>query len=180
MRELLERYPGEVLRFALLSAQYRSPLNFSEELLEQAQSTIDGFYLSLRHVADVPAEPALDIESPVFKALLDDLNTPAAIAELHQLVKQLNKASPDELSAAKTALLSAGHLLGILQEDPEAWFAAKLDDSLDTAAIDALVAERFQAKQARDFARADAIREELNAAGIVIEDGPNGSTWRRG
>ena len=180
VRELLERYPGEVLRFALLSAQYRSPLNFSEELLEQAQSTIDGFYLSLRNVADIPAEPVLDVESSVFKALLDDLNTPAAIAELHKLAKQLNKASADQLSAAKTALLSAGHLLGILQEDPEAWFAAKLDESLDAAAIDALVTERFEAKQARDFARADAIREELNAAGIVIEDGPNGSTWRRG
>ena len=180
VRELLEHYPGEVLRFALLSAQYRSPLNFSEELLEQAQSTIDGFYLTLRNVVDIPAEPALDVESSVFKALLDDLNTPAAIAELHQLAKQLNKASADELSAAKTALLSAGHLLGILQEDPEAWFAAKLDESLDAAAIDALVTERFEAKQARDFARADAIREELNAAGIVIEDGPNGSTWRRG
>ena len=164
----------------MLSAQYRSPLNFSEELLEQAQSTIDGFYLSLRNVADIPAEPVLDVESSVFKALLDDLNTPAAIAELHQLAKQLNKASADELSAAKTALLSAGHLMGILQEDPEAWFAAKLDESLDAAAINALVTERFEAKQARDFARADAIREELNAAGIVIEDGPNGSTWRRG
>ena len=180
VRELLERYPGEVLRFALLSAQYRSPLNFSEELLEQAQSTIDGFYLSLRNVADVPAEPALDVESTVFKALLDDLNTPAAIAELHQLAKQLNKASSDELSAAKTALLSAGHLLGILHEDPESWFAAKLDESLDATAIDALVVERFEAKLARDFARADAIREELNAAGIVIEDGPDGSAWRRG
>ena len=77
-------------------------------------------------------------------------------------------------------MLSAGHLLGILQEDPETWFAAKLDDSLDAAAIDTLVAERFDAKQARDFARADAIRDELNAVGIVIEDGPDGSTWRRG
>ena len=100
VRELLEQYPGETLRFALLSAHYRSPLNFSRELLDSAQSTLDGFYLALRNAGDAESvEPAIG-NSPVFTALLDDLNTPAAIAELHQLAKALNKASESERPAA--------------------------------------------------------------------------------
>ena len=108
VRELLEQYPGETLRFALLSAHYRSPLNFSRELLDSAQSTLDGFYLALRNAGDAESvEPAIG-NSPVFTALLDDLNTPAAIAELHQLAKALNKASESEKPAARAALIAGG------------------------------------------------------------------------
>ena len=102
VRELLEHYPGETLRFALLSAHYRSPLNFSRELLDTAQSTLDGFYLALRNAGEVESvEPAAG-DSPVFAALLDDLNTPAAIAELHQLAKALNKASESEKACGES------------------------------------------------------------------------------
>ena len=179
VRELLEQYPGETLRFALLSAHYRSPLNFSRELLDSAQSTLDGFYLALRNAGEVePAEPVAS-DSPVFTALLDDLNTPAAIAELHQLAKALNKASDSEKPAARAALLAGGAVLGVLGELPDEWLAKDDEGGLSSDAIDQLLVERAEAKSNRDFARADAIRDELNAAGIIIEDSATGATWRR-
>ena len=179
VRELLEQYPGETLRFALLSAHYRSPLNFSRELLDSAQSTLDGFYLALRNAGDVESvEPAIG-NSPVFTALLDDLNTPAAIAELHQLAKALNKASESEKPAARAALLAGGAVLGVLGESPDEWLAKDDESGLSSDAIDQLLIERADAKSNRDFARADAIRDELNAAGIIIEDSASGATWRR-
>ena len=182
VRELLEQYSGETLRFALLSAHYRSPLNFSKELLDNAQATLDGFYLALRNAGDTSVEASEAHLSPVFSALLDDLNTPAAIAELHQLAKALNKASEGEKGAAKTALLAGGAVLGILSEDPVAWLS-KTDaggDGLTAEVIDQMLIDRAEAKANRDFSRADAIRDELNAAGIIIEDSASGATWRRG
>jgi cysteinyl-tRNA synthetase len=179
VRELLEQYPGETLRFALLSAHYRSPLNFSRELLDSAQSTLDSFYLALRNAGGVESvEPAIG-NSPVFKALLDDLNTPAAIAELHQLAKALNKASESDNPGAKAALLAGGAVLGVLGESPDEWLAKDDEGGLSSDDIDQLLVERADAKLNRDFTRADAIREELNAAGIIIEDSASGATWRR-
>lgn len=179
VRELLQSYRGEVLRFALLSAHYRSPLNFSGELLDAAKATLDGFYSALRAVQHVQA-PEGDVSgSPVFEALLDDINTPQAIAELHALVKALNKAAPEEQAAAKSAVLAAGAILGLLGEDPEVWCTAGAEGDLDADAIEALVAERAAAKVNRDFARSDEIRDELSAAGIVLEDSPEGTRWRR-
>ena len=181
VRELLEQYPGETLRFALLSAHYRSPLNFSKSLLDTAQSTLDSFYLALRNAGDVevglPIEPHL---SPVFSALMDDLNTPAAIAELHQLAKALNKATDSEKGPAKAALLAGGAVLGVLSQDPVTWLSAPGSDGLTAEVIDQMLVDRSEAKANRDFSRADAIRDELNAAGIIIEDGASGATWRRG
>ena len=181
VRELLEQYPGETLRFALLSAHYRSPLNFSKSLLDTAQSTLDSFYLALRNAGDVevgrPIEPHL---SPVFSALMDDLNTPAAIAELHQLAKALNKATDSEKGPAKAALLAGGAVLGVLLQDPVTWLSAPGSDGLTAEVIDQMLVDRAEAKANRDFSRADAIRDELNAAGIIIEDGASGATWRRG
>ncbi len=182
VRELLEQYSGETLRFALLSAHYRSPLNFSKELLDNAQATLDGFYLALRNAGDTSVEASEAHLSPVFSALLDDLNTPAAIAELHQLAKALNKASEGEKGAAKAALLAGGAVLGILSEDPVAWLS-KTDaggDGFTVEVIDQMLIDRAEAKANRDFSRADAIRDELNAAGIIIEDSASGATWRRG
>ena len=179
VRELLEQYPGETLRFALLSAHYRSPLNFSRELLDSAQSTLDSFYLALRNAGDVETSEISRVDSPVFTALLDDLNTPAGIAELHQLAKALNKASESEKPAARAALLAGGAVLGILGESPEEWLAKGYEGGLSSDAIDELLVERAQAKSNRDFTRADAIRDELKAAGIIIEDSASGATWRR-
>ena len=180
VRELLEQYSGETLRFALLSAHYRSPLNFSKELLDNAQATLDGFYLALRNAGDTAAGASDAHLSPVFSALLDDLNTPAAIAELHQLAKALNKASENEKAAAKAALLAGGAVLGILSEDPVAWLSKSDPDGLTAEVIDQMLIDRAEAKATRDFSRADAIRDELNGAGIIIEDNASGATWRRG
>ena len=179
VRELLDHYAGETLRFALLSAHYRSPLNFSEQLLNSAQSTLDSFYLALRNAGDVAAQAAPVETSPVFRALLDDLNSPAAIAELHQLAKALNKSSGDARVAAKSSLLAGGVALGILSNDPVAWFELRGTETLSADTIETLLAERTSAKAAKDFARADAIRDELNNSGVVIEDSASGSTWRR-
>jgi cysteinyl-tRNA synthetase len=179
VRELLAHYPGEVLRFALLSAHYRSPLNFSSQLLDNARTALDSFYTALRLAGDVTPEAQDILASPVFSALLDDLNTAEAIAALHSLAKALNKAEPEARAAAKGALLAGGQILGLLQHDPEAWFQSPSADGLTTSEIEGLITERHQAKANKDYARADAIRQQLSDANITLEDGPDGTTWRR-
>ena len=181
VRELLARFPGEVLRFALLSAHYRSALNFSTDLLTSARGTLDTFYGALRRHAEV--EPAgLNVTaSRVLLALLDDMNTPEAIAALHAAASTLNKsADPQEIAMAKAELTVGGRLLGILDADPEAWFTDAVgEDVLAAEKIDALIEERSAAKASRDFQRADQIRDDLEAQGVVLEDGPDGTQWRR-
>ena len=182
VRELLGKYPGEVLRCALLSAQYRSPLNFSAELLYQARGTLDSFYGALRRHGEIPAE-AIDLqETVVFKALLDDLNTPEAFAHLHAAASTLNKSSDAaEMARAKAELQLGASLLGLLENDPENWFQGGAAHSgLSAADIETLIAQRIQAKQEKDYARADQIRNELEAQGVLLEDSPEGTTWRRG
>ena len=181
VRELLARFPGEVLRFALLSAHYRSALNFSSDLLTSARGALNTFYGALRRHAGV--EPAgLNVTaSRVLLALLDDMNTPEAIAALHAAASTLNKsADPQEIAMAKAELTVGGRLLGILDADPEAWFTDAVgEDVLAAEKIDALIEERSVAKASRDFQRADQIRDDLEAQGVVLEDGPDGTQWRR-
>ena len=111
--------------------------------------------------------------------MLDDLNTPESIAALHAASKALNKAIDADRAKAKGMLLACGTALGILQVDPEVWFTGGGDNDLSADVIDKLIAERRDAKANRDFARADQIRDELIAAGIVLEDSPEGTIWRR-
>jgi len=180
VNDLLQQYPGEVLRFALLSAHYRSELNFSADLLDQAWRTLDGLYGALRETQGVAASGA-DLKGSAFIAALhDDLNTPIAISELHQMARDLNKAADADKPVLKGKLLAAGEMLGILQLDAEAWFKqSRGGDEISEADIEALIAERQQSKKDKNFARADEIREELKAKGVVLEDSREGTKWRR-
>ena len=178
VHELLEITPGEAIRLALLSAHYRQPLDFSLQALEEAKTALDRLYTALRAVADV--EPAGEpFDDTVRVALEDDLNTPKAIAELHGLASNLNRETdPARKAVLKGAILAGGRALGLLQEEPEAWFKQGTGD-LDDAAIDDLIQRRVEARVKKDFVEADRLRDELVANGIVLEDGPTGTVWKR-
>ncbi len=181
VRDLLQGYRGEVLRFALLSAQYRSPLDFSAELLDQAQATLDSLYGTLRDVQDMDVDMEVSLaDEPFYHALNDDLNTPVAIAEIHALARQLHKAAPAEKPALKGRILAAGNLLGILEQDAVQWLqGTAASDAIPAEAIEALIEERQAAKLAKDYARADEVRAELLAQGVVLEDSREGTRWKR-
>jgi cysteinyl-tRNA synthetase len=181
VRDLLKNYRGEVLRFALLSAHYRSPLNFSVELLEQARSTLDSLYSTLRDVQEIEVDTGVSLaQEPFYQALNDDLNTPIAIAEIHSLAKQLHKAAAKEKPALKARILAAGNLLGILEQDASEWLqGAASSDAITAEDIEALITERQEAKLAKNYARADEVREELLAQGVVLEDSREGTQWKR-
>ena len=178
VHDLVRAHPPEALRYALLSAHYRQPLDWSEGLIEQSVRTLDRLYGTLRDLADVDAAPA--IPAAIDAALDDDLNTPQALAEVARIAGEARKAtSMDERTRLKSELLGAGLALGLLQQDPAAWFSRGAGSD-DDARIQALIDERIAAKQARDFARADAIRDQLAAEGVLLEDTPQGVRWKRG
>lgn len=180
VRDILKQYRGEVVRFALLSAQYRSEMDFSQEILDEAQASLDSLYGTLRKIESVEAASVQLQESPAYKALLDDLNTPLAISALHQIARQINKGDEQDLSQAKGALLAIGGLMGILQQTSENWFQqATSENAIQAEDIDRLVEERQQAKKDKNYARADEIRRQLKEAGVVLEDSREGTTWRR-
>ena len=177
LHELLNKHPGEALRLLLLRGHYRQPLDWSDAALTQSVRTLDGWYGVLRDMADVDAGE-VSIPEAVEAALCDDLNTPQALAEISQLADAARRATGVERAAAKAALLGGASLLGLLQEEPEAWFRqGSPGESVDAAAIEAKLEERRAARAAKDFARSDAIRDELKAMGIAIEDGAQGTRW---
>jgi cysteinyl-tRNA synthetase len=180
LHELLDRHPPEALRYALLSAHYRQPLDWSDALIEQAVRTLDRLYGTLRELADVVVDPREDLPESVEAALCDDLNTPAVLAELSGIAAQARKADhPGERIRLKSDLLAGAGILGLLQDDPAAWFS-RGSDSDEDARIQGIVDARNAAKQARDFATADRLRAELAAEGVLLEDTAGGVRWRRG
>ncbi len=178
---LVETMPGEVIRLALMSAHYRQPLEWSDETLESARRMLDRLYGAIRGIEVTDAErSSAEPPAALIEALEDDLNTPKAMAELFGLARELNR---EEDPAARRLLaarvLASGDLLGLLQSDPEAWFAGDAAGELSAEEIEKLIAERTTARAERDFATADRIRDELADAGVTIEDGAGGTTWRR-
>jgi cysteinyl-tRNA synthetase len=182
VHELLKRYRGEVLRYLLLSAHYRQPLDWSDETLERVQRTMDRVYGVLRDASAKygPLTAAREPSEKFMGALMDDLNTPDALAELNSEAKRLANAK-DASGARQSAgkLLAAGELIGLFQQDPGEWLAGDTGD-LDDALIDQLITERNEARKQRNFARADEIRDQLEDMGIILEDAADGTRWRRG
>ncbi len=168
VNELLEEFPGEALRLVLLKSQYRQPLDFGKEKLREAKKELDKFYRLMGDAdAGVSASGSVDVE--LLAALKDDLNTPLAISRLHALFDAGDVASIKE----------SAKLLGILQQDPMVWFKGDGDED-EASEIEALIQKRKEAKTNKDFATADAVRDELDARGIVLEDKPGGVTeWRK-
>ena len=180
LHELLATHPPEALRYALLSAHYRQPLDWTDNLIEQSIRTLDRLYGTVRDLADVPSPSAVKIPDEVEAALCDDLNTPVALSEIARIASEARKAqSPDDRQRLKSELLGGAFALGLLQQDPAAWFARGTDAD-DDARINALVEERNVAKKSRDFSRADTLRDQLAAEGILLEDTAQGVRWRRG
>jgi cysteinyl-tRNA synthetase len=177
VRDLLREAPGEAIRLALLSGHYRQPLDWTADVLPDALRKLDRLYQALR---DVPGVPDGAPDADFLAALEDDLNTPKALAALFELAREINRATTDAARAELAGRLRASAtLLGILRESPAAWFTRAADDALDAGRVEALLAERRAARARRDFAAADRIRDELIQAGILIEDGPDGTRWRR-
>ncbi len=180
LHELLDSQPPEALRYALLCAQYRQPLDWSDGLIDQCIRTLDRLYGTLRDLAGVKAAAMDGLPAAVEAALCDDLNTPAVLAELSRLAGEARIATDDkEKQRLKGELLAAGEILGLLQQDPAAWFSRGGNADEDSR-IQAIVDERNAAKKARDFARADALRDELAREGVLLEDTAQGVRWRRG
>lgn len=174
VHDLIEQYDGEVLRLALLSAHYRQPLDWSEQVLHQCQVLLDKLYQKLLDLKDVTVEDN-NVPVPVLTALQDDLNTPLVLAELNKLIKE-----KDGLEL-KSALLAIGDMIGILQKDPEDWFTGSCEgvSAEEVQKIELLLAERIEAKDENNFTRADEIRQELLSMSIEIKDTREGTTWEK-
>ncbi len=181
VHDMIKTISGEVIRLALLGAHYHQPLDWSDETIGSARRMLDRLYGAVRGI-DVSAEAQAATEPSValLEALEDDLNTPKAMAEMFAMAKTLNKTSDDaEKQRLAAVLYASGDLMGLLQSDPESWFAGDVEGQLSADEIDTLIDKRNQARAAKDFAAADVYRDELTDAGIKIEDGAGGTSWRR-
>ncbi len=176
IEDLCAQWPGEVLRLALLMTHYRQPLVWTDDTAPQAQNLLDKFYGALRRLKDVEAKQNIST-SDVDEALADDLNTPKAFALLSALARRANSAEDQkECAAIKGEMLQSGKLLGLLQSDPEGWF--KRDQEQHIAKIENLIAARQAAREQKNFARADQIRDQLAAMDVILEDSQSGTIWR--
>ena len=181
VRELLAKAPGEAIRLALLSAHYRQPLDWSEDVLAESRRKLDRLYGTLRDIGGWQAAwPSAAPDATFMTALEDDLNTPRALAALFDLARDANRSEDSgERTRLAASLRASAELLGLLGADPESWFTVETSAALGNAEVEALLVARREARTRRDFREADRIRDELAAAGISIEDSADGTRWRR-
>ncbi|MFZ7172726.1 cysteine--tRNA ligase [Avibacterium volantium] len=182
IRDVLNHYNGEVVRYFLLTAHYRSQLNYSEENLNLAQGALERLYTALRDTdATVAPQGGEEFVAQFKEAMDDDFNTPNAISVLFEMAREINKLKGEDKTKANqlaARLRELGDILGLLQQDPESFLQAGADDD-EVAKIEALIKQRNEARSAKNWAAADEARNQLNAMGIVLEDGANGTTWRK-
>jgi cysteinyl-tRNA synthetase len=185
VREVLSKFPAEVVRYFILASHYRSPLDYSDDNLRAARAALEGFYIAVRGLPASEVVEGDEYEARFHNAMEDDFNTPKAFAELSALVTEINKAKAagDNAKAARHAemLRRLGGVLGLFQQNPEQFLKGGTvsDGGLRDAEIEALVAKRIQARKDKNFAESDRIRDELKRAGVILEDGAGGTTWRR-
>jgi len=184
VREILARYRPEEVRYFILTSHYRSPLNYDDEHLDNARAALMRLYTALRGLPIVELPTALRFRDRFDAAMDDDFNTPEALAVLFDLAREINRLRADDEAAAAvlgTELRALGHAIGLLGEDPEDYLRGGTDaEGPSDAEIEALIQRRADARKAKDFTDADRIRDELQAAGILLEDGAGGTSWRRG
>lgn len=180
IRDVLKSYDAETIRFFLLSAQYRSPLNYTEENLEKARSGLNRLYTTLRDHKPAGELPNQDSYVESFCNYMDDdFNTPGAVSVLFDLARTINRVNEDEAGVLAGRLVDLGKVLGILQQDPNEFLKSGAGDNSDVEEIERLIEERRQARANKNWGAADAARDALKAMGIELEDGPSGTTWHR-
>lgn len=181
IRDVLEQYDAETVRYFLLSAQYRSALNYSQDNLNNARASLSRLYTALRDVKVGPAAGGEEFVERFNTFMDDDFNTPGAISVLFELAKAVNTSSGAEAEGLAGRLVELGGILGLLYQDPVKYLQGQTDGASDdeTALIESLIEQRREARARKDFAAADEARNKLTEMGIVLEDGPSGTTWRR-
>ncbi|MCB1764340.1 MAG: class I tRNA ligase family protein, partial [Gammaproteobacteria bacterium] len=185
VREILHHYQAEEIRYFILTSHYRSPLNYDEDHLQNARAALTRFYTALRGLTVKPSAGTGEWMERFNLAMDDDFNTPEALAVLFDLTREINRArQSDEDQAALLAaeLLRMGAVLGILQEEPESYLRGGTvsQEGLSDQTIETLVQQRLEARNARDWAQADRLRDQLKEAGVLLEDTSKGTSWRRG
>ena len=184
VREVLKKFDAEVVRYFILASHYRSPLDYSDDNLQGAKTALTRLYMTLKDLPPVTEAAAGDYATRFMAAMDDDFNTSGALAVLFDLARDINKLRDEQAAVATIAplvgaLRRLGGILGLLQREPQEFLHADSADGLSTAQIEALIAQRTQARKNKNWAESDRIRDELKTKGVILEDSGGQSTWRR-
>ncbi|WP_019339170.1 cysteine--tRNA ligase [Stutzerimonas stutzeri] len=183
IREVLEKYQPEVVRYLLVSSHYRSPINYSEDSLKEAKGALERFYTALRGLPEAPPQGGDTFVARFGEAMDDDFNSPEACAVLFEMAREINRLRDTDLQEAAglaARLKELAGVLGVLQMDPDSFLQAGADGKVNAAEVEALISARLQARADKNWAESDRIRDQLTAMGVVLEDGKGGTTWRLG
>jgi cysteinyl-tRNA synthetase len=183
VRDVLQKFKAEIVRYLLISSHYRSPINYSDQSLRQASVALERFYNTLRGLDTQSARDLVNsrFEKAFCAAMDDDFNTPIALGALFDLAREINRqreGNPEQANQLGRLLIRLGSVLGILQSAPDEYLQSQGEEQVDAGAIDALIVRRREARASRNWALADEIRDKLAAMKVVVEDTAEGSTWR--